>query len=327
MSLIDSHGRKITYLRLAVTDRCNLRCTYCMPAYGISFVERKELLTYEEMLKLLNILADLGIEKIRITGGEPFVRKGVMDFIENIHSLNRFSEINLTTNATLTEPFADRFASAGIRNVNISLDTLDRKRFLQISRRDELENVLTCMHTFKSLGIKMKVNMVVMAGVNEEDIIPMAQLARDGFADVRFLEEMPFNGIGEEKQHFLNYRKIENILQEEFGNLEPVISKPGDTSKRFRVNGFKGKLGIIASYSRTFCGSCNRLRITPTGDLRTCLYADSSLNLRDLLRSGASDFEIADAIRFAVSKKPVDGFEAEKLRSHQVEESMATIGG
>lgn len=328
MKLVDSHGRTVDYVRLALTDRCNLRCSYCMPECGIDFVARNELLSYEEMLRVLRLLSETGVNKLRITGGEPFVRKGVMTFFEKINHNKWFEAINITTNATLTQPYIHRFKNAGIKTVNISLDTLNRDKFLFITKRDGLQKVLDTLSLLQEIQIAIKINMVVMAGVNEDDIIPMALMARDKNIEVRFLEEMPFNGSGEVKQNCFNHLDILQILKNKLGHLEPIKAKFGQTSTNYSIDSFKGKVGIIASYSRTFCGTCNRLRITPTGLIKTCLYDEGGLDLRPLLRGDASDSTIINEIQKAVAGKAKDGFEAEKRWSNMAKhESMAAIGG
>lgn len=327
-SLVDSYGRTLDYVRLAVTDRCNLRCGYCMPECGIDFVPREELLTYEEMTRLLGVLSSAGVNKLRITGGEPFVRKGIMEFMEQIHTDKLFDETHITTNATLTSPYIDRFAEAGIKSVNISLDTLDRERFILISKRDKLNEILATIADLVERNIKIKINMVVMGGINDEDILPMALLAKDSPIEVRFLEEMPFNGSTDNNRKCYNHLDIKKRLDEEFGTLNPQPLVAGQTSTNYSVPGFKGNLGIIASFSRTFCGSCNRLRITPTGILKTCLYDDGKLDFRTYLRGGATDRDILIAVQNAVAHKAIDGHSAESQRLEKnIHESMAAIGG
>lgn len=327
MNLIDSHGRAIHYVRLAVTDRCNLRCTYCMPSQGIDFVSRNKLLSYEEMIRLLKILNTLGVNKLRITGGEPLVRKGLLPFLSRVNEEGIMPGFHLTTNATLTLEHSQDLISAGLRSVNISLDSLDNERFKEITRRDSLDQVLASINDFYQNDVPIKINMVVTKGLNEKDIIPMAKLAEHRNIQVRFLEEMPFNGGNGSKTTFFTHHDIKAILDSELPKLSPIAFQPGETSQNFHVQGWKGDVGIIASYSRTFCGSCNRIRITPTGKLKTCLYGSDALDLRELLRNGSSDVEIQIAIQHAVSHKPKDGFEAEANRFGIISESMATIGG
>lgn len=330
MSLYDNHGRLINYVRLAVTDRCNLRCFYCMPEEGIKYVARQELLTYEEMTRLIHLLVDMGIEKIRITGGEPFVRKDMMQFLRTISRLEGLKKINITTNGTLTARLVPELKALGISSVNLSMDTIDRDRFKMITRRDEFDKVMQTFHALLEHGIKTKINAVVMQGKNTEDLIPMTELTRQHPISVRFIEEMPFNGEGShyEKLHW-NHRRILQHLQSHYPNLEKIPDPPHSTSMNYRVPGYEGSIGIIAAYSRTFCGTCNRIRITPQGMLRTCLYDNGVFNIRDLMRAGASDEQLRDAFLDALSNRAKDGWEAEKTRRFglPVQESMSTIGG
>ncbi len=330
MSLFDNHGRPINYLRLAVTDRCNLRCFYCMPEEGIKYVDRSDLLSYEEMERLIRLLAGMGIDKLRITGGEPFVRKDMMEFLTRIREIEGLRKINITTNGTLTGELIPRLAEIGINSVNLSLDSLDRERFHRITRRDAFDKVMRTLHGLLDAGITTKINAVVMDGQNIEDLVPMAELTRDHPLDVRFIEEMPFNGEGSHYAHLAwNHRKILDHLRAHFPDLGKVPDPPHSTSRNYQVAGFKGRIGIIAAYSRTFCGTCNRIRVTPKGTLKTCLYDEGVFNVRDLMRAGATDEQLRDAFLDALGHRAKDGFEAERNRNFgsPVSESMSTIGG
>jgi molybdenum cofactor biosynthesis protein A len=330
MSLYDNHGRLINYVRLAVTDRCNLRCFYCMPEEGIHYVPRRELLSYEEMTRLMQVLVGMGIEKLRITGGEPFVRKDMMDFLRAVSQLDGLRKISITTNGTLTGRLIPELKEIGIHAVNLSLDTLDPDRFYEITRRDEFDKVKKTFHALLDHGIKTKINTVVMDGKNTEDIISMAELTREHPISVRFIEEMPFNGEGAhyEKLHW-NHRRILQHLQAHFPEIEKIPDPPHSTSSNYRIPDFQGTVGIIAAYSRTFCGTCNRIRITPQGMLRTCLYDEGVFNVRDLMRAGATDEQLRDALLDALHNRAKDGWEAERNRRSglPVQESMSTIGG
>lgn len=327
-TLYDNHGRRINYVRLAVTDRCNLRCFYCMPEEGIKYVARQDLLSYEEMERLLRLLHDMGITKLRITGGEPFVRRDMMDFLRTVNTIG-FEQINITTNGTLTGDLVPELKDI-VHSVNLSLDALDPERFFAITRRDAFAKVMETFFALMKHGVKTKINAVVMDGKNIDDLIPMAQLAHQYPVDVRFIEEMPFNGEG---SHYpvleWNHRKIVAHLRQAFPDLEKIPDPPHSTSMNYRVPGFKGKIGIIAAYSRTFCGTCNRIRITPKGMLKTCLYDSGVFNVRDLMRAGASQEQIRDTFLEALGNRARDGWEAERNRSFglPVTESMSTIGG
>jgi cyclic pyranopterin phosphate synthase len=331
-ALYDSHGRPLQYVRLAVTDRCNLRCFYCMPAEGIEYLPKSELLRYEEMERLVGILAGLGVRKVRLTGGEPFVRRDLLPFMERLSQLPGIEELTLTTNGVLTAPHVPALARLGVRSVNLSLDTLDRSRFARITRRDELPRVLDTFYALLAAGIRVKINAVVMDGQNTEDLVPLAALTRELPVDVRFIEEMPFNGGSHAATPATlpwHHRRIREHLEAHFGALVPEPGRPGDTATHYQVAGHRGRVGIIAAYSRTFCGSCNRIRLTAEGGVKTCLYDQGGLDLRALLRGGASDDAIRAVLAQAFRQRAANGFEAEQRRPlHQLSfESMSTIGG
>jgi len=328
--LTDNHGRKINYLRLAVTDRCNLRCFYCMPEDGLNWLSRKQLMTYEEMLQSCSLLVKMGIEKIRITGGEPFVRKDIMKFLTALSELQGLKELTITTNGVLTAPYVADLKKIGVNSVNLSLDTLDSGRFFSITKRDEFGNVMKTLDALLKHDIDVKINAVVMDGKNTQDIIPLVELTRDLQVSVRFIEEMPFNGDG----HIYTGLKWDYVkILDEIKMHYPAIKKLDDpqysTSYNYQVSGHKGSVGIIAAYSRTFCGSCNRIRITPEGELKTCLYDNGVMNIKDLLRQGISEDELKDRLLNAFNNRAKDGWEAEHQRAGSVgiHESMATIGG
>lgn len=324
--LTDNHGRPVNYLRLAVTDRCNLRCFYCMPAHGLEWLERKELMSWEEMLFVCSALVKMGIEKIRLTGGEPFARRNFINFLEELSKLEGLKEITLTTNGVLTAPYIPRLKELGIRSVNLSLDTLDRERFAQITRRDELPKVLDTLQELLRYDIQVKINAVVMEGRNTEDIIPLVELTKNLPVSVRFIEEMPFNGNGTYQGLTWDHARILNTMQERFPGMEKMVDAHYSTSYNYSIPGHAGTVGIIAAYTRSFCGSCNRIRITPQGMLKTCLYDDGVMNIKDLVRGGYSNEALQEAVTNAIKKKAKDGWEAERNRA-AINESMAAIGG
>ena len=325
--LIDSYGRIINYVRLAVTDRCNLRCTYCMPKQGLDWLPRKELMTYEEMLRISSLLVSMGVEKIRITGGEPFIRKDLMSFLSSLSQLNGLQKITVTTNGVLTAPLVPEFKKVGISAVNLSLDTLDRERFITIARRDELAKVLETLEVLLQHNIEVKINTVVMEDKNIVDIIPLVEMTKDLPISVRFIEEMPFNG-GENKHPVLrwDYKRIMEMITEHYPDIQKIADAPNSTSFNYHIPGHKGNVGVIAAYSRLFCGTCDRIRITPMGVLKTCLYDNGTVNIKDVMRDGVDDLTLETIVKDAVLKKAKDGWEAEKKRA-PVHESMATIGG
>jgi molybdenum cofactor biosynthesis protein A len=328
--IYDNHGRPISYLRLAVTDRCNLRCFYCMPEEGIKYVDRDELMTFEEMERVVRLLIPLGVNKVRITGGEPFVRKDMMEFLETLTQLPGMEKVNITTNGTLTHQLVPDLKRIGIHSVNLSLDSLDPDRFFAITRRDVFPKVMKTLETLLEYEIPTKINAVVMDGKNIEDILDMVALAREHPIAVRFIEEMPFNGTGAHYQELKwNYRAILDHIRTAFPDLYPLQDPVGSTSQNYSVPGFKGTVGVIPAYSRTFCGTCNRLRITPQGTLKTCLYDDGVFNVRDLMRHGATDEQLLSTFTDAIGNRAKDGYEAEQRRDFglPVNESMSTIGG
>lgn len=326
--LYDNHGRKINYLRLAVTDRCNLRCFYCMPEEGINFLDRKDLLSYEEMERIVRVFAGLGINKVRITGGEPFVRKGLMGFLQRLSKINGLDHLHLTTNGTVNAKLIPELKALGMKSVNLSLDSLDAKRFFEITRRDCFDQVMETFDQLLKHNIPTKINMVVMGRRNTDDILPMIELTKEKDISVRFLEEMPFNGQGARPADQLwNHAMIYNYLEANYPDLEKLPDPPHSTSKNYKIPGYKGSFGIIASYSRMFCGSCNRIRLTPTGLLKTCLYDGGVFNIKDLIRAGATDDQLTTTLLEALGNRAKDGFEAENRRNKDISESMASIGG
>lgn len=327
--LFDNHGRPINYLRLAVTDRCNLRCFYCMPENGIRYLPKKELLTFEEIERLVTLMGQMGISKIRLTGGEPFVRTDLMQLIRKIVEIEGIHDLHLTTNGILTARHVPELKRLGIASVNLSMDTLDRDRFKMITRRDEFGKTLATLHALLDNKIPVKINVVVMDGKNIEDILPLVELTKDQDVSVRFIEEMPFNGEG---SHYpvltWTYKKILDHIRLAYPTLEKITDPENSTACHYRIPGHVGNIGIIAAFSRTFCGSCNRIRVTAQGVLKTCLYDDGVLNIKELMRSGLDDGEIKDHLLISFASRPRDGYEAERNRKeHTVSESMSTIGG
>jgi len=328
--LVDNHGRKISYMRLAVTDRCNLRCFYCMPEEGLDWLSRTELMSYEEMLRMCQLMVQMGIEKIRITGGEPFVRKDIMQLLSRIADIDGLKDITITTNGVLTAPHISDLKALGVKSINLSLDTLDAGRFFAITRRDEFAAVMNTLDELLKHDFEVKINAVVMDGKNTQDIAPMVALTKDLPVSVRFIEEMPFNG---ESHNYTGLKWDYLRILDEIKSHYPAIKKLDDeaysTSYNYQISGHKGTIGIIAAYSRTFCGTCNRIRVTPQGALKNCLYDDGVLNIKDLMRTGASDEQIKQELLKAFNHRPLDGWEAERQRYEQVgiHESMATIGG
>lgn len=326
--LIDNHGRGITYLRLAVTDRCNLRCLYCMPEQGLQWQSRSALLSFEEIIHLLQIFSSLGISKLRFTGGEPFMRKDFMALVRQVMHQKLFTQVSITTNGTLTAPFVEELAELNINSINLSADTLNADRFKLITRRDDLHHVTNTLDLLLKHKIKTRINAIIMNGKNEEDIFELITLTKYFPIDVRFIEEMPFNGTGQRTDLKWNYAAILEEIKKHFPTLKKVQDDIGSTSMNYQMEDHRGRVGVIPAYTRSFCGTCNRVRITPGGNMKTCLYDSGVLDLRKLLRSGATDNMIKEQIIQAVQHRAADGFEAEAARKeNRLEESMATIGG
>lgn len=329
-TLTDPWNRTIDYLRIAVTDRCNLRCFYCMPAEGVNYLPKRELLTYEEIIRLVRVFASLGIKKIRLTGGEPFLRKDFISLLRNLKNIQGIEAVHITTNGVLTQPYLLQMKEIGIDGVNLSLDSLNRENFHKITRRDEFETVMKTLDGLLDLGFSTKINMVVMHGKNTHEVVDMAKLATDSNLSVRFIEEMPFNGsdLSANKKNW-SHTKILNELKMAFPSLKKLDSHPSNPATLYQASGHQGNLGIIPAYSRTFCGACNRIRLTATGTIKNCLYDEGVLDIKQLLRSGKSDDELREILISTVQKREKDGFTAEKNRKvdKNISESMSTIGG
>ncbi|MCR9263077.1 MAG: GTP 3',8-cyclase MoaA [Flavobacteriaceae bacterium] len=327
--LIDNHGRQINYLRLAVTDRCNLRCNYCMPSEGIDFVQNDRLLSIPELKKVSEILVSQGIDKIRITGGEPFVRKDLMVLLRHLAQLEGLNDISVTTNATLIGPHIDELKELGITNINVSLDSINRETFERITRRKQFDTVHDNLIRLITEGFNVRINFIVLEGQNEQDIIPILDVMKHHKVSVRFLEEMPFNG-GSKNFNTIkwNYKAILEHIAGTFPNYQKLESPKESTSINYKIDGHVGTFGIIPSFSRTFCGSCNRLRITATGDVITCLYGKSKANLRDIIREESSEEKVKEIILKTIGSRAKTGFEAQNEHSNTVfDNSMTSIGG
>ncbi len=326
--LVDNFGRQITYLRLAVTDRCNLRCQYCMPAHGIDIVDRKELLTFKEMYRITRILSELGVNKVRLTGGEPFVRKDFVKFLEMLDFNDLLDEINITTNGALIRKHIKIIEGLKVKSINLSIDSLDKKKFAEITRRDVFDEVYETLELLENSTINLKLNIVVQSGINTDELTDFVELTKEKNISVRFIEEMPFNGVGlKEGKEVWDYTKILAEIEKKYDAIEKLDDGKSSTSRNFKVNTYKGTFGIIPAFTRTICSDCNRIRITSTGMFKNCLFDDGVFNVRDFIRNGASNDDLKKLFLSIVAKKPKDGFVAEKARKSDVMESMSTIGG
>ncbi len=299
-----------------------------MPENGIDFLPKNRLMTYEEMLSSMQILAEMGISKVRITGGEPFVRNNLIDFMTKLSKINGIEELSITTNGILTGQYIDQLKEIGVKKINLSLDSLNRQRFFEITRRDEFEKVYATFQQLLENDFEVKINAVVMENKNIDDIIPLALLTKNHPVSVRFIEEMPFNGKGAESPILVwNYTKILDLLETNFGKLNKNNDPAFSTSQNYSIKNHLGSIGIIPAFSRTFCGSCNRIRITPQGDIKTCLYGDNQLNIKDLIKKETTSEKIKLHLSEIFNKRAKDGFEAEQSRLNLITESMTSIGG
>ncbi len=327
--LTDKFGRQITYLRLAVTDRCNLRCQYCMPAHGIDIVNRKELLSFKEMYRLTRVLSELGVNKVRLTGGEPFVRKDFINFLKSLSFNKNLEEINITTNGALITKHISTLEKINIHAINLSIDSLNAEKFNQITRRNVFDQVYKTFETLAKSKLQLKLNIVIQSGVNTNEINDFVELTKYKDIAVRFIEEMPFNGKGLRiTDENWNFNKIYAEIQNNYQNIISLVNKKSSTSQNYKIKNYKGTFGIIPAFTRTICHDCNRIRITATGMFKNCLFDDGVFNLRDFIRNGASDDELKELFISTVQQKPKNGFIAEANRKNKkVFESMSTIGG
>jgi len=302
---LDKLHRHINYLRLSVTDRCNLRCMYCMPEEGIPFLPHRDILTYEEMLRLVKISTRCGIRKVRLTGGEPLARKGFINFLERLSDIDALDEITLTTNAVLLKEYAADIMDCGICRINISLDSLKPERFFHITGRDQFDRVWEGIQEAERMGFNpIKINVVAIKGVNDDEILDFARLTREKPYHVRFIELMP---VGKENMwsvdKFISTEEIFERIQT-LGALKPVLSSPLDgPADRFVLEGGKGEIGFIGALSQHFCDSCNRLRLTAEGQLRSCLFSersclfsDQEIDMKTPLREGREDDYLVNLI-------------------------------
>jgi cyclic pyranopterin phosphate synthase len=325
-SLVDGFGRVHRDLRISVTDRCNFRCTYCMPAEGLDWMAREDLLTYEELTRVARVCVErFGFDGIRLTGGEPTVRANLPVLIEQLSSLG--VDLSLTTNGTTLTNLAPTLVSAGLERINISLDSLQRERFEQITRRDELDKVLDGIDAAVSAGLApVKINCVVMRGVNDDEIVDFARFGRERGVTVRFIEFMPLDAQGEwTNEQVVTKAEIVAAIGDVFP-LEPVAERESDPAARWRYIDGGGEFGVIPSVTEAFCESCDRVRLTADGMLRHCLFATRELDLRTLLRNGATDDDLAEAITAEVGAKWA-GHQINQVHFIRPARSMSQIGG
>ncbi len=331
--LVDMFSRTISYLRLSLTDRCNLRCVYCMPEDGeeggLKILQHSDLLSYEELLRVIKVVVDMGMNKLRLTGGEPLVRRGVMDFIAALSKVKGLEEIRLTTNGVLLQEKAAGLFDAGIRKLNISLDTMRPERFKEITGADLFEQVWQGIETAVELGFEIKLNVVAMKGINDDEFVDFARLALEKPYQVRFIEFMPVGKNSTwDKRYYIPSTELKEMIGK-VGTLEALsgcrMDGPAKVYSLTAADGSKGRIGFISPISHHFCDTCNRLRLTSAGTLRACLLHDHEADLKALLRSGGSDKEIRALIKQTILDKPKGHTLAEDLAN--CEGQMSRIGG
>ena len=304
--MIDPFNRTINYLRVSITDRCNLRCVYCMPIDGISKTNHEYILSYEEILRIVEVAVKNGITKIRITGGEPLVRKGVVDFVRSISRIHGVKDLSLTTNGILLKDFASDLFDSGLHRVNISMDSLDHMKFQKITRGGNLKKVCDGIEEALRVGFSpIKINTVIIRDFNDDEVIDFAKLSINNPYHIRFIELMPIGSNSEwsEKKYISSQEAKDKI--ESFGKLYPIHKKEESAAARmFRFEGAMGEIGFISPISDHFCSSCNRLRLTANGKLRTCLFSNEEVDLKPSLRESYDNSELERLIDLAISNKP-----------------------
>jgi len=330
--MIDGYDRDINYLRISVTDRCNLRCSYCMPKEGLSVLGHEDILRYEEILRIVKVTVGLGITKVRITGGEPLVRRGLVDFIAKLASIPGLADISLTTNGVLIEPFAVPLFEAGVKRINISLDSLNAAKYAEITRGGDLATVLRGIEAVYRTGFDpIKINVVAIKGVNDDEVLDFALLSKNRPFKIRFIELMPMGqaGLTYEGGYLSNdvvFERINNAYQ-----LEPVGDTKAGTAgpaRMYKIAGGLGEIGFISPISHHFCSRCNRLRLTANGFLRACLLLDEEISLKGALHGGCSDEELKRMIGEVIAGKPQrHGISHNDRHIKKCAKEMSSLGG
>jgi cyclic pyranopterin phosphate synthase len=327
--LKDNFNRKISYMRISITDRCNLRCTYCMPAWGFEWMDRNSLLTYDEIHRLVGVAAKRGLYKVRVTGGEPLVRDGVVDFVAGLKAIDGIREIALTTNAVLLKKYAQGLKNAGLDRVNISLDSLDPKKFEEITRGHVFWKVWEGIEEAERVGLNpLKINIVLQNGVNDMEAVDFAKMTIDKPYEIRFIEYMPVNDYEDWKSKYIPVADIKARIARELGELIPVKESESDgPSKNYRLEGAKGVVGFITAISDNhFCEKCNRVRLTADGKIRPCLFSAIEVDFLDALRNQATDEDIDSLYDQVLGIKP-QAHDLDKFSEEKMLKAMVNIGG
>lgn len=328
--LVDSYGRRIKSMRISITDKCNFRCTYCMPAEGLPWLKKSEILSYEEIVRVARVAASIGIEQLRLTGGEPLVRRDVPELVNQLNAIDGIHSLSLTTNGIMLKHQARALAEAGLTRINVSLDSLLREKFAQLTRRDQLEHVLEGLEELEKYPSihPIKINVVSMRNSTEDEVLAFAALARRRAYVVRWIEFMPLDADQIwRKEDILTGAEIKAIIETKYGELQQIkTGDPSETARRYIFSDGIGEVGFINPVSEPFCSTCDRIRITADGQLRTCLFATEETDLRAVLRSSVDDEILIQTIRQAVCHKELKHYIGDK-RFKRASRSMSRIGG
>ncbi|MHA2030213.1 MAG: GTP 3',8-cyclase MoaA [Candidatus Kariarchaeaceae archaeon] len=327
--MIDNFGRVASNLRISVTDKCNLRCSYCITNDNNNWAQTKDLLTFSEIIRLVNLFAQLGVIQLRITGGEPLVRPGVPNLIKNLRSIPGIKRISMTSNGVLLADKIDELVNAGLSSINISLDTLDARKFQQITGKNHFDIVFNSILKAKKSDLRVKVNVVAIKDFNDMEVLEFTKFAIKHDITVRFIEFMPFRDNRWSIDNLVSVNEIKSIISKKYTLLPEPLEHSAQTSRVFNIKGFKGRVGLIASVTESFCQFCNRLRLTADGNLRSCLNSKNEAHLRELIRSGISNKELTEIIVNAVRNKPKehDDFLDPEYQPPKDDREMMRIGG
>ncbi len=330
LELVDRFGRKHNYLRISLTERCNLRCTYCMPPEGVELGPKSQYMTADEILKIASEFVAMGVTKIRLTGGEPLIRKDFEKILRSLANLN--VELAITSNAVILDKYLELFKELGVENLNLSLDSLDQEKFGNITRRNYFDKVMSNIQLFLDEGFKLKINAVLIKGFNENEIVPFIEWTKDKDLHVRFIEFMPFDGNSWNMDKMVSLQEIKDITFQHYSEDKVVrlIDKPNDTAKNYRIEGYKGTFAVISSVTNPFCDSCNRIRLTSDGKLKNCLFSSGESDLLAVLRKGDSIRDLicenlASKLKVRSGKNTLEDFT--NTEWHKTNRSMVRIGG
>lgn len=329
MALIDSYSRKITYMRVSITDRCNLRCTYCQPLNGVRWIEHGDILRFEEILRIVRVAAKKGLTKIRVTGGEPLVRKGTVGFIKELRGIGGILDIAMTTNGVFLKEYAEDLYEAGLRRLNISFDSLIPEKFQRMTRGNVYWRVWNGIEEAERIGFSpIKLNVVLQRGVNDDEVIEFVKMTLTRSVHIRFIEYMPVSELEEWRERYMPVEEIKERIERELGGFHEVGSLNGNhgPAELYRLEGGVGYIGFIHAISKHFCNECNRIRLTADGKIRPCLFSELEVDFRDALRRGCSDEEIGELLEQVLEIKP-EGHKLNKYMKSRMLDSMVNIGG